>query len=171
MAESIVCAVCNHVNKATDARCQACGAKLEALTVVEASGDDAHAHRHHQDRFDWKWVGIALAIYLPLCAIAIVVLPMVVSTYDPQGLWGLLISGTVWFVGGVVVGYLSPGRTFIEPSVAAAIMSIPTVYWLNSTSTVYQVSIGMYFAAAVLGVLATVLGSFTGERFQGDARR
>jgi hypothetical protein len=169
MAESIVCAVCNHVNKATDARCEACGARLEALTTVDAGGDDAHARRHHQDKFDWKWVGVALAIYIPLGFIALYVLPKVVSAYDPQGLWGLLISGGVWFVGGVGVGFLSPGRTFIEPSVAALISSIPTVYYLERISTVYQVSIGMYVSAALLGVLATVLGSFTGERFQGDA--
>lgn len=171
MAETIVCAVCNHVNKATDPRCQACGAKLEALTALDGSDGDAHARRHHQDKFDWKWVAVALAIYIPLGLVALVVLPMVLPSYDPQGLWGLLISGAVWFVGGVGVGYLSPGRTFIEPSVAALITSIPTVSWLQHISTVYQVSIGMYMAAALLGVLATVLGSFTGERFQGDVRR
>ena len=171
MAESIVCAVCNHVNKASDARCQACGAKLEAFAAVGSTGEDAHARRHHQDKFDWKWVGVALAIYIPLGLISLLLLPKVIPAYDPQGLWGLLISGAVWFLGGVGVGFLSPGRPFIEPSVAALITSIPTVFWLNSTSTVYQVSIGMYISAALLGVLATVLGSFTGERFQGDARR
>lgn len=168
MAETIACTVCNHVNKATDPRCQACGAKLEAFTSDAGEGQ---ARRDHQDKFDWKWVGISLALYIPLGAIILVALPMAVPAFDPQGLRGLLISGAVWFLGGIGVGYLSPGRTFLEPSVGAAITAIPTVYWLESRADVYQASVLLYVSAAVMGVMATVLGSFTGERFQGETRR
>ncbi len=89
-AETIACGVCGAENDKAHKRCQSCGAKLEELTAVELSEDELHARRYAQDHFIWKWVFVALAVYVPLEAILLVALPKVISTYDPQGLPGIL---------------------------------------------------------------------------------
>lgn len=167
-AETIACGVCGAENDKAHKRCQSCGAKLEELTAVELSEDELHARRYAQDHFIWKWVFVALAVYVPLEAILLVALPKVISTYDPQGLPGILIATAVWFVGGVVIGAVSPGRTYLEPATAALIASIPTVLYLDSIADVRAMSTMHYVASALLGVMATVIGSFAGERLQGD---
>ena len=167
-AETIACGVCGAANDKKHTRCQSCGARLEELQAAELSDDERYARRYAQDHFVWKWVFTALAVYLPLEAILLVVLPKVVSSYDPQGLPGILIATAVWFVGGVVIGAVSPGRTYLEPAVAALIASIPTVLYLDHIADVREMSAVHYIASALLGVMATVLGSFAGERIQGD---
>jgi len=71
-------------------------------------------------------------------------------------------------LGGVVIGAVSPGRTYLEPATAALIASMPTVLYLDSIADVRAMSTMHYVASALLGVMATVIGSFAGERLQGD---
>ena len=73
----------------------------------------------------------AFVIYFVFQAIALAVLPAIIPAYDPfQNVWGILISSMTWFVGGIVVGFVSPGRTFLEPALAAVIASFPTIGYL-----------------------------------------
>lgn len=162
--EAIVCTICGAKNEESSTRCASCGAKLEALGSLTAEEQAARAGQ--QTNFRWKWVGISVAIFGVLQAIAIGALPMAIEAYDPQGLAGLMISAAIWFVGGVVVGAISPGRTFIEPVVAALIVVVPTIIWINYISDVHAVSFLSMLVGGMLGVMVTILGSFLGEKIQ-----
>jgi hypothetical protein len=78
----------------------------------------------------------------------------------------LMISAAIWFVGGIIVGAISPGRTFVEPVVGALVVVVPTVLWINFISDVYAVSFLSMLVGGMLGVMVTILGSFLGEKIQ-----
>ena len=65
-----------------------------------------------------------------LTAALVVGLPMVVPLFDFEGSAGMLVSIPVWFVGGMLVGLISPGKTFIEPVVASFLIAVPTAMFL-----------------------------------------
>ena len=163
MADSVVCTICGANNEEGSTRCVACGAKLVDMGLTP---DELAERAGQQTTFRWAWVGISVAIFATLQAIVVGALPMVIDAYDPQGLAGLLISAGIWFLGGTVVGMLSPGRTFIEPVVAALIVVVPTILWINHISDVHAVSFLSMLVGGMLGVMVTILGSFLGEKIQ-----
>src|SRR5688500_15143785 len=112
--DEIVCHVCGFKNKPDAARCVSCGAKLEALSADYTAEEEA-AKANQQSGFSLVWVCAAFGIYLLLQGIFIVVVDVALPAYDPQGFWGLAISIPIFFVGGIIFGRISPGRTFIEP--------------------------------------------------------
>ena len=165
-SESIICSVCGAQNPANKSRCDACGAKIESLSSLDLSAEEKQAKRYQQDGFSWLWVVVAFMIYITLQAIALAALPLVIDSYDPQGLWGLLISAGIWFIGGIVVGAVSPGKTFIEPSVGAAIAVLPTIAWLMYISDWAELSLISYIIFGALGVMMTLIGALIGEKIQ-----
>ena len=166
----IICTICGAKNDPSAERCTACGAKIEDLSSRELTAEEQAARRYQQDSFEWKWVAIAFLIYATLQGIALVALPMVIEAYDPQGLPGLLISAGVWFVGGILVGWISPGKTFIEPAVGALIAVVPTLLWLNHIADVYELSLLANITGGMIGVMVTLLGGFIGEKIQMSTR-
>ena len=63
---------------------------------------------------------------------------MVITALDFEGeLTGLAVCIPVWFFGGMLVGMISPGRTFIEPRLAALFIAMPTTYLLHASETVH----------------------------------
>lgn len=162
-AQEIICGVCGTKNQGLG-RCASCGAKLEDLTALTEAEREARAHE--QLTFRWSWVAISVALFGVLQGIAIGLLPMVIEAYEPQGLAGLAISGAIWFVGGIVVGFVSPGRTFLEPVVAAILVAIPTVLWIDHITFLYPLSALSQIVTPMLGVMVTILGAFIGERMQ-----
>jgi hypothetical protein len=106
-----------------------------------------------------------------LGAIVFAGLPLVIPTYDPQGAVGLAIAGGVWFVGAVIVGRLSPGKTFLEPPVGALLAVLPTLAYLDSIADVRELPNLAYVVGGLLGILSTVMGAFVGERLQPPAAR
>jgi drug/metabolite transporter (DMT)-like permease len=66
----------------------------------------------------------------------------------------------------MLVGLISPGRTFIEPVAAAFLIAIPTAFFLYTDQTVKTMPAFMYVLMSALGVLFTLVGSFVGERIQ-----
>ncbi len=163
--EEIVCTVCGAKNPADLPRCRSCGARLEKLDR-ELSPEELEARRYQQDSFEWKWVGVSFGVYFLLQAFFLALLPLFLSSYDPQGLPGLGISVGVWFVGGIVVGFISPGKTFLEPAVGALLAVIPTILWLMHIADVYQLSMLAYAVGGLIGVFVTLFGAFLGERIQ-----
>ncbi len=163
--EEFVCTVCGARNPADLPRCRSCGAKLDKLER-ELSPEEEAARRYQQDTFEWKWVGVSFGIYFVLQAIFLAALPLVIPTYDPQGLPGLGISMGVWFVGGMIVGFVSPGKTFLEPAVGALLAMVPTILWLMHIADVYQLSMLAYTVGGLIGVFVTLFGAFLGERLQ-----
>lgn len=167
-SDEIVCTICGANNQAAAERCISCGARLDALGARELTEEEELHRRHQQESFEWKWVFIAFGVYMVLQAIVLVGLQYVIPTYDPQGLPGLLISAGVWFVGGMLVGVASPGKTFVEPAVGALLAVPPTVWYLSLIADVYQLSSLAYVVGGLLGVMMTLFGAFLGEKLQGE---
>ena len=164
--QEITCPMCGFKNPESAPRCESCGAKVEEVRAVY-SDEEVYARRHQQDRFELKWALVAAGVYLVAQTVILVGLPSVISTFDPQGLPGLLISVAVWFLGGIAVGVISPGKTFIEPAVGALIAVIPTVSYLAMTTPDgFQPTLLAYIVTALLGVMIALFGAFVGEKIQ-----
>jgi hypothetical protein len=165
-ADEVVCTICGAQNKPDVERCISCGARLDALGARDMTDEEEQAQRNQQDTFEWKWVFVAFGVYMVLQAIVLVGLQSVVPTYDPQGLPGLVISAGVWFVGGILVGTVSPGKTFMEPAVGAVLAVPPTILYLSHIADVHQLSALAYIVGGLLGVMTTLFGAFLGEKLQ-----
>jgi len=166
----IICTICGAKNDPQATRCTSCGAKLDPLGSNELSAEEKHARRYQQDSFAWLWVVISFAVYLVLQAIFLVALPMVIDAYEPMGLSALMISAAIWFVGGIIVGWISPGKTFLEPSVGALLAVVPTMIYIDHISDVYPLSLLAMIVGGMLGVMVTLLGGFLGEKIQMSTR-
>lgn len=162
-SKAIVCAACGFKNVSTASRCASCGASV--IETAPRSKIDPLKHREQQG-FNVLWCGIALVVLGVLTAALVVGLPMVVGALDFEGYYGMLVSILVWFLGGLLIGMISPGRTFTEPVVAALLVSIPTVMFLWNTQTVRTFPFFMYIIFASVGVMFTLIGSYLGERIQ-----
>lgn len=169
-ASKITCGMCGAVNASNLERCQSCGAKLEKYQAEALSADERHARRNQQDGFEWKWVFISLFVLLVLQSLVLIALPMVLPAYDPQGFWGLVISAAVSLVGGVLIGTISPGKTFIEPAVGALLAAFPTVWWLTHISDVLTLSMMAAVIGGSFSVMSALIGAFVGENFQRGTR-
>ena len=169
--QEITCPICGGKNPPDVERCRSCGARVEVLTT-SYSDEEAHARRHQQEHFELKWALAAAGIYLGMQTVILVLLPHIISTFDPQGLSGLLISVAVWFVGGIGVGALSPGKTFVEPAVGAMIAVVPTISYLAFTTPEgFQPTLLAYIVTALLGVMISLFGAFLGEKIQMGSSR
>ncbi|HEY4120337.1 MAG TPA: hypothetical protein VGM56_20870 [Byssovorax sp.] len=164
---SVICPSCGHKNAPppTNGRCVSCGATMDSLKPTRSAEMD-RARRYQQEGFSLIWMLIALLVQAVLTAALVVGLPMVVSALDFEGSNGMVISIPVWFVGGMLLGMISPGKTFIEPVVASFLVAIPTVFYLARTQTVRTMPLFMYVILAAIGVMFTLIGSYIGERIQ-----
>lgn len=122
--------------------------------------------RWKQEGFSVLWCGIGIVVQAVLTAALVVGLPMVVNALDFEGSNGMAVCIPVWFVGGLLLGMISPGKTFIEPVVAAFLVAIPTVFYLAKSQTVRTMPSFMYVIMALIGVLFTLVGAYLGERIQ-----
>ena len=164
---SVNCPSCGAKNSPVPAngRCVSCGASMEALKPSR-NAEAERARRYQQDGFSVLWMAIAILVQSVLTAALVVGLPMVVSSLDFEGSNGMIVAIPVWFVGGMLLGMISPGKTFIEPVVAAFLVAIPTVFYLARSQTVRTMPLFMYIIMAAIGVMFTLIGSYLGERIQ-----
>ncbi len=168
--DQVICHVCGFKNASDAERCVSCGAKLEELSGAYSAEEEARK-RDQQEGFAIKWAAVAFAVYIVLQAVALAILPLIISSYDPQGFSALMISLGLWFLGGILVGWLSPGRTFVEPAVGALVAVIPTVWWIVAiTPDGFDVSMTAYVIGGLLGAMMSLFGAFLGEKIQ-DATR
>ncbi|MFK7991383.1 MAG: Ran-binding zinc finger domain-containing protein [Sandaracinaceae bacterium] len=175
--DELICHVCGFKNASTAERCVSCGAKLEELSGAYSAEEEARK-RNQQDGFDIKWAVISFVVYVMLQGIFLVGLPAIIDAYDPQGFTALMISMAVWVSGGILVGFLSPGRTFIEPGVGALFAIIPTVWWISSFTPDagvhysgpgdlgFGLTMPAYVIGGMLGAMVSLFGAFLGERLQ-----
>jgi hypothetical protein len=144
-------------------RCPACGATTDAAAYRLSALSDPEAGKQNTT-FSWKWVAIALLIFL------VVQFPPIVLL-DLDGWAGIGVAIGVWFLGGIIVGFISPGRTFVEPAVAAIIAAVPTMVYLQWTT---PEGLGPetfhYVLAGVLGAGVGLFGARIGESIQGASR-
>jgi hypothetical protein len=167
MANAKPCPNCGFAkNPANATRCASCGQKMEALGSVKRTREEELERRYQQEGMSVQWLIIALAVQGVLTAALVFGLPMVVTAIDFEGGNGMTACIPVWAVGGLLVGMISPGRTFIEPVVASFIVAIPTTFLLVESQTVRTLPTFLYVIMAAIGVLFTLIGAYLGERIQ-----
>ena len=166
-AKKILCPSCGFKNTPPlpNNRCVSCGAKIEDMRR-SLSRQDELERRYQQEGFSIGWFVISVVIMSVLTAAIVMGLPMVVPAFDFEGSAGMLVAIPVWFMGGILVGLISPGKTFVEPVVAVFLVAIPTAFLLNASQTVKTMPSFMYVLMSALGVLFTLIGSYIGERIQ-----
>jgi hypothetical protein len=164
-AAQVTCPSCGFKNPHGSKRCVSCGAKIVDIKV-ERSRQEMLERRYQQEAFSVTWLLIALAVQAVLTGAIIMGLPQVVGALDFEGSHGMLTSIGIWFVGGMLVGMISPGRTFLEPVIASFIVAIPTVLFLYKTETVFTLPPILYVVLGAIGIMFALIGSYLGERIQ-----
>jgi hypothetical protein len=167
MAEAIskiICPSCGFQNTAplSNDRCVSCGARVDD----GALGSALSAGRYQQQTFSMAGFGIAIGVMIALTGGVVLGLPKVIPLFDFEGYAGMMMAIPVWSVGGMLVGLISPGRTFIEPVAAAFLVAIPTAFILFEGQTVKTMPAFMYVLFSGLGLLFTLVGAYVGERIQ-----
>jgi hypothetical protein len=166
-AKPIVCSSCGFSKSPPgSARCASCGAKIEELGKGKRTREEELARRYQQEGISVQWLAIAFLVQAVLTGALIFGLPMVLTILDFEGQNGMLVCIPVWFLGGMLVGMISPGRTFIEPAVASLLVAIPTTFLLIQSQTVRTMPLFLYLIFAGIGILLTLIGSYIGERIQ-----
>jgi hypothetical protein len=175
--DELICHVCGFKNAPDAERCVSCGAKLEELSAAY-SAEEAADRKDQQRGFSPLWAAISFAVYVALQAVFLAALPAVIDAYDPQGFTALMISMAVWFAGGVLVGVISPGKTFLEPAVGAALAIAPTVWWISTFTPDagdhyagpgelgFGLTMPAYVIGGLLGAMISLFGAFLGEKLQ-----
>lgn len=167
-ANAVVCPSCGFANNpANAARCTSCGASIETLGKVERSAEELRAMQFQQEGINGTWVGISTVVQAVLTAAIIFGLPLAMPrVIDFEGGSGMVACIPLWFVGGALLGLISPGRTFLEPAVGAFLVAVPTTYMLIQSQTVRTLPTFLYFVLAGIGVMFTVVGAYVGEVVQ-----
>ncbi|MGD8862384.1 MAG: hypothetical protein PVI30_20400 [Myxococcales bacterium] len=171
-SEEITCPMCGGKNPAGTERCNSCGARVEELRA-SWTPEEQYARRYQQEDFEWKWALIAAGVLVVLQGVIIGLLPKVIHAFDPQGIAGLMLTVPICFVGGIAVGAMSPGKTFVEPAVGAIIAAVPTLGLISAiTPDGFQPTMLAYVVCASMGVMMALFGAFVGEKLQpaGPAR-
>jgi hypothetical protein len=167
-AKVIICPSCGFKNAPPPAngRCISCGATMEALSRGPRSREEELERRYQQEGFSLQWMMIAIVVQAVLTGALVIGLPMVIPALDFEGGNGMLVTIPVWFVGGLLVGLISPGKTFTEPVVASFFVAMPTCFYLVRSETVRTLPGFMYIIMGIIGVLFTLIGAYIGERIQ-----
>jgi hypothetical protein len=165
--KKIICPSCGFANSAplANQRCASCGAKVEEIKRTLTRQEELE-RRYQQESFSPTWFMVSIAIMLVTTAAFVMGLPMVVPALDFEGSAGMMVSIPVWFFGGMLIGLVSPGRTFVEPMIAVFLVAMPTAFILYSGQTVKTMPAFMYVLLSALGVLFTLIGTYVGERVQ-----
>jgi hypothetical protein len=163
----VTCPSCGFAkNPPGSARCASCGTLIEEVGKSKRSREEELERRYQQEGISVQWLGIAFLVQGVLTAALVFGLPMVLPFLDFEGQNGMLVCIPVWFLGGMLVGMISPGRTFIEPSVAAMLVAIPTTFLLIQSQTVRTMPLFLYLIFGGIGILLTLIGAYIGERIQ-----
>ncbi|MFO0675357.1 MAG: hypothetical protein U0169_02410 [Polyangiaceae bacterium] len=166
-AKNVACPSCGFAkNPPGSARCVSCGNKIEAMGKASRTREEELERRYQQEGLSIQWVAIALGVQGLLTAALVFGLPRVVTALDFEGGNGMTVCIPVWFAGGLLVGMISPGRTFVEPVMASFIVAIPSTFWLVQSQTVRTMPTFLYVIMAAIGILFTLIGAYIGERIQ-----
>jgi hypothetical protein len=165
-SDSVPCPFCGARNPLplSSQRCLSCGAKLGPS--MPPSRQEEIERRYRQHGFSGLWCAISIGIVAIMTGSLIVGLPMVVPIFDFEGSAGMMLAIPIWFVSGILVGLVSPGRTILEPSVATFLVAMPTAFLLFREQTVKTLPGFMYVLLSALGILFATIGAYLGERLQ-----
>lgn len=164
-AKVLVCPSCGFKNQLplTSGHCVSCGVAIEEPSPVSVRGSAGLAR---EKTFDLLWFAIAIGVMIVLTGAIVLGLPAVVPALDFEGSAGMVVAIPVWFTGGLLVGLISPGRTFAEPVLAVLLVAVPTAFVLYSGQTVRTMPAFMYALFSAVGVLFALIGAYVGERLQ-----
>lgn len=164
--QKIICPSCGFQNAAplANGRCVSCGARVEDGAGGIALHDGSN--RYQQQTFNLAWFGISIGVMVVLTGAIVLGLPAVIPVFDFEGYAGMMMAIPVWSIGGILVGLISPGRTFMEPVAAAFLVALPTAFILFDGQTVKTMPVFMYVLFSALGLLFTLVGAYLGERIQ-----
>lgn len=163
----VTCPSCGFAkNPPGSVRCGSCGAKIESIGRGPRSRAEDLERRYQQEGVSVEWLFIAIAVQGVLTAALVFGLPRIVTLLDFEGGNGMIVCVPVWFLGGLLVGMISPGRTFIEPMVASFVIAIPTTFLLVQSQTVRTMPTFLYVIMSAIGILFTLIGAYIGERIQ-----
>jgi uncharacterized paraquat-inducible protein A len=164
-AKVLVCPSCGFKNQLplASGHCVSCGASVEDLAPPSLRGQPAMAR---DKTFDFMWFAIAMGVMIVLTGAIVIGLPAVIPALDFEGSAGMVVAIPVWFAGGLLVGLISPGRTFVEPAMAVLLVAAPTAFILYGGQTVRTMPAFMYALFSALGVLFALIGAYAGERLQ-----
>lgn len=166
-SRQIECHVCGASNAAGAERCHSCGARLSEL-IAELTEEELYARRHQPDEFELRWVFISFGVFLVMAALLLALLPLVISSYDPQGFPGIMIAIVLWFVGALAINYVAPGKRFLEPPVGGLLAALPTMFYLSTIADVYRLSGGAYVLGALMATMMALMGAFVGNLVRGE---
>ena len=157
MPENVVCATCQTENAPGSSFCRGCGTRLDEI-ALDAGG------------MHWRWVAYGVAIMLGATLMGGFVLGLVlVAAGTPletlragrQLPFMVPVALLSFGAGGFLVGLRSPGKTILEPGLAAALaVALSLVIQGNYDP------IGLIFGGG-LPFLAGVAGGYLGEKVQG----
>ena len=168
MAEktTVICPSCGAKNAASAGnRCVACGASMEiGREAVTRGGGGGRARS--SGGFSVLWCAIAFGVQAVLTAALVMGMPMVLPILDFEGSNGMIVAIPVWFLGGTLIGMISPGKTYAEPTIASFLVQLPTVLYLWRGETVRTMPFFMYAIMGLIGVLFALVGAYLGERIQ-----
>jgi hypothetical protein len=131
-----------------------------------------------QSEVNFKWVAIGAVVIIGLNQLLQEVLaePVGASLFESMGMAGLyvyvaLIAFGSFFLGGLIVGWWSPGETIKEPAYAA-LAAVVLNAALNARNigegmSTVQWAIGSAIMAAI-GFAFGMAGGMAGEKIQGD---
>ncbi len=146
-------------------RCGSCGAKIESFSRLRTR-EEEFEKRNQQEGLNVAWLFIAIAVQGVLTAALVFGLPQILTFLDFEGGSGMTVCIPVWFVGGLLVGMISPGRTFVEPMVGSFIVALPTTFLLIQSQTVRMLPTFLYVIMTGIGIMFTLIGAYLGERIQ-----
>ena len=116
-------------------------------------------------QIDWKWVLVAIVVLLAAqIALSILFGVLSILTLGIGLVLFIVLKPVVYFLGGILTGYISPGVTVREPAIAAVIVSVAGAIF-DGRGTGGGTLIGT-IVAAVIAFFCALAGAQIGERLQ-----
>lgn len=112
------------------------------------------------------WFLASTFICAVLTTAVVVGLPLMIRSLDFEGYKGMLVVLPVWFVSGLLVGLISPGKAYAESVFGTLVVAAPTVFLLVRYQLVYSMPVFVYLLLAAVGLSFALIGSYCGERWQ-----
>ncbi|HSG07549.1 MAG TPA: hypothetical protein VLA36_04305 [Longimicrobiales bacterium] len=111
---------------------------------------------------DWPWVIVSVVVGLILATFTVMIGSARFGVEPEQSVW--MFAGS-FLVTGIMVGYFSPGRTMVEPAIAAGLMTVVNagfiIAWFGDVpmTRIFLVGFGG-------GIVLALIGGFLGEQIQ-----
>ncbi len=125
--------------------------------------------------FSWGWVWVSFVGFLVFqVLLSRFATPYVTQGYQTQH-FHFLVEGAInlgaYYLGGFLIGFISPKVRLLEPAVAAglAMLAALSVGWFTP-SVWYQFGMAKFLLGGGLAASLAYAGAFSAERFTGSVR-